>query len=154
MDHGRFEHSQEIRLTEVAREYGRPTHCVDNVTDLDRDWFKRDETVLITAGASTSEDLVVECVDYLVREFGAAIEHQAVREENVESPCRMKYDHIRAAPFQKRLLSANLAFRRCRFKQKNSETNPAGSAASTTITRMSDTPTTSGFAGQENFSGL
>jgi 4-hydroxy-3-methylbut-2-enyl diphosphate reductase len=42
--------------------------------------------VLITAGASAPEDLVVECIDYLVREFGATVEQLEVREENVEFP--------------------------------------------------------------------
>jgi 4-hydroxy-3-methylbut-2-enyl diphosphate reductase len=78
--------SNSIRLTEVAAEFRRPTYLVDSVAEVDRAWFRGDETVLITAGASAPEDLVVECIDYLVREFGASVEQLAVREENVEFP--------------------------------------------------------------------
>lgn len=78
--------SNSIRLTEVAAEFRRPTYLVDSVAEVDRAWFTGEETVLITAGASAPEDLVVECIDYLVREFGATVEQLAVREENVEFP--------------------------------------------------------------------
>jgi 4-hydroxy-3-methylbut-2-enyl diphosphate reductase len=78
--------SNSIRLTEVASEFGRPTYLVDNVAEVDRNWFEGDETVLVTAGASAPEELVIECIDYLSREFGATVEHLAVREENVEFP--------------------------------------------------------------------
>jgi 4-hydroxy-3-methylbut-2-enyl diphosphate reductase len=56
------------------------------VKEIDPAWFTGSENVLITAGASAPEDLVEECIDYLVDTFGAVIEHQAVREENVEFP--------------------------------------------------------------------
>lgn len=78
--------SNSIRLTEVAAEFHRPTYLVDSVEEVDPAWFGGDETVLITAGASAPEDLVVDCIDYLVREFGATVEQLAVREENVEFP--------------------------------------------------------------------
>jgi 4-hydroxy-3-methylbut-2-enyl diphosphate reductase len=78
--------SNSIRLTEVAAEFNRPTYLVDSVAEVDPAWFRGDETVLITAGASAPEDLVVDCIDYLVREFGATVEQLAVREENVEFP--------------------------------------------------------------------
>ena len=78
--------SNSIRLTEVAAEFGRPTYLVDSVAEIHRGWFHGDETVLVTAGASAPEELVIECIDYLKREFGAEVEHLAVREENVEFP--------------------------------------------------------------------
>ena len=78
--------SNSIRLTEVARGCDRPTYLIDSVAEIDPAWFRGDETVLITAGASAPEDLVVECTDYLVRTFGATIEHATIREENVEFP--------------------------------------------------------------------
>jgi 4-hydroxy-3-methylbut-2-en-1-yl diphosphate reductase len=78
--------SNSIRLTEVATEFDRPTYLIDSVAEIDRGWFRGDETVLVTAGASAPEALVVECTDYLKREFGATVEHLAVREENVEFP--------------------------------------------------------------------
>ena len=78
--------SNSIRLTEVAAEFGRPTYLVDSVEEVDRAWFSGGETVLITAGASAPEDLVSACVEHLVREYDASVEHLAVREENVEFP--------------------------------------------------------------------
>ncbi len=78
--------SNSIRLTEVAREFGRPTYLIDTVAEIEPAWFEGIETVLITAGASAPEELVVECIDYLSRTFGATVEHQAVREEHVEFP--------------------------------------------------------------------
>ena len=44
------------------------------------------ETVLITAGASAPEDVVQECIEYLQDRFGATIEEEWVREENVHFP--------------------------------------------------------------------
>jgi 4-hydroxy-3-methylbut-2-enyl diphosphate reductase len=76
--------SNSIRLTEVAREFNRPTHLIDSVDEIDRSWFRGDETVLITAGASAPEDLVTECIDYLKREYGGTVEQLRVREEHVE----------------------------------------------------------------------
>jgi 4-hydroxy-3-methylbut-2-enyl diphosphate reductase len=78
--------SNSIRLTEVAAEFDRPTYLIDSVAEIERSWFSGDETVLVTAGASAPEELVIECIDYLKREFGATVEHLAVREENVEFP--------------------------------------------------------------------
>jgi 4-hydroxy-3-methylbut-2-enyl diphosphate reductase len=78
--------SNSIRLTEVAGEFGCPTHLIDSVAEIDRHWFHGDETVLVTAGASAPEELVDECIDYLKGEFGATVEHLVVREENVEFP--------------------------------------------------------------------
>jgi 4-hydroxy-3-methylbut-2-enyl diphosphate reductase len=78
--------SNSIRLTEVAAEAGRPTHLIDSVDEIDCGWFRGDETVLITAGASAPEDLVLEGVNFLCERFGATVERLEVREENVEFP--------------------------------------------------------------------
>jgi 4-hydroxy-3-methylbut-2-en-1-yl diphosphate reductase len=78
--------SNSIRLTEVAGEFGCPTYLVDNVGEIEPAWLEGAETVLITAGASAPEELVLECIDYLVSKYGATIEHQTVREEHVEFP--------------------------------------------------------------------
>ncbi len=78
--------SNSIRLTEVAAEHGRPTHLIDSVAELQPEWFRGDETVLITAGASAPEELVLECIEHLKNTYGATVEHQAVREEHVEFP--------------------------------------------------------------------
>ncbi len=78
--------SNSIRLTEVAAEFGRPTHLVDSVAELQPEWFRGDETVLITAGASAPEDLVDACVAYLQRAYQATVEVLEIRQENVEFP--------------------------------------------------------------------
>jgi 4-hydroxy-3-methylbut-2-en-1-yl diphosphate reductase len=90
--------SNSIRLTEVAREFGRPTYLIDSMAEIDPHWFQGHETVLITAGASAPEELVVECIDYLSRTFGATIEHQAVREEHVEFPLPPEVRSYGSAP--------------------------------------------------------
>jgi 4-hydroxy-3-methylbut-2-enyl diphosphate reductase len=78
--------SNSIRLMEVAAESGRPAYLVDSVDELRPTWFRGDETVLITAGASAPEDLVEACVAYLQREYHATVEHLEIRQENVEFP--------------------------------------------------------------------
>ncbi len=78
--------SNSIRLTEVAAEFGRPTYLVDSVEELCPEWFRGDETVMITAGASAPEDLVEACVAYLRHEFDATVEELETRQENVEFP--------------------------------------------------------------------
>lgn len=78
--------SNSIRLTEVAAEFGRPTYLVDSVAEVQPAWFRGDETVLITAGASAPEDLVEACVAYLQSAYGATVEELEVRQENVEFP--------------------------------------------------------------------
>jgi 4-hydroxy-3-methylbut-2-enyl diphosphate reductase len=89
--------SNSIRLTEVAREFDRPTYLIDGAGEIDPTWFRGEETVLITAGASAPEDLVVECIDYLNRTFGGTIEHLAVREEHVEFPLPMEVRVVESA---------------------------------------------------------
>jgi 4-hydroxy-3-methylbut-2-enyl diphosphate reductase len=78
--------SNSRRLAEIAASMGIPAHLVDGVADIREDWFRGVESVLITAGASAPEDVVQECIDYLVRNFGATMEEIYVREENVHFP--------------------------------------------------------------------
>ncbi|HTM55793.1 MAG TPA: 4-hydroxy-3-methylbut-2-enyl diphosphate reductase [Pirellulales bacterium] len=91
--------SNSIRLAEVALESGRPTYLVDSADEVDLGWFRGDETVLITAGASAPEDLVRDCIDRLRGAFQAEVEQLAVREEHVEFPL----------PIQVRVLSEGSA---------------------------------------------
>lgn len=78
--------SNSRRLAEIAAQLGKPAHLIDGVSEIDNAWFDGVGSVLITAGASAPEEVVQECVEYLVREFGAAIDEQWVREENVHFP--------------------------------------------------------------------
>jgi 4-hydroxy-3-methylbut-2-en-1-yl diphosphate reductase len=78
--------SNSRRLAEIAASMGIPAHLIDGVSEIRKSWFEQVESVLITAGASAPEDVVQECIDYLVSNHGATIEEALVREENVHFP--------------------------------------------------------------------
>lgn len=75
--------SNSLRLAEIAAGYGKAAYLIDGVKEIKPDWFTDKNTVLVTAGASAPEDVVQECVDYLVRNHGATVETRTVREEDV-----------------------------------------------------------------------
>jgi 4-hydroxy-3-methylbut-2-enyl diphosphate reductase len=50
---------------------------------LREEWFRGDEVVLVTAGASAPERVVQDCIALLRDRFGAVLEQRTVREENV-----------------------------------------------------------------------
>lgn len=78
--------SNSMRLAEIAQSYRKKAYLVDGVSEIDDRWFQRDDTVLITAGASAPEEVVEECVAHLQKHFGAAVESRTVREEHVSFP--------------------------------------------------------------------
>jgi 4-hydroxy-3-methylbut-2-enyl diphosphate reductase len=78
--------SNSKRLAEIANALGPHAHLIDGVREIDPRWFEGAETVLITAGASAPEDVVQECIEYLQNQYGASIEEEWVREENVHFP--------------------------------------------------------------------
>ena len=78
--------SNSMRLAEIAQSYRKKAYLVDGVSEIDDRWFQRDDTVLITAGASAPEEVVEECVAYLQKHFGATVESRTVREEHVSFP--------------------------------------------------------------------
>jgi 4-hydroxy-3-methylbut-2-enyl diphosphate reductase len=78
--------SNSKRLAEIARGLGPHSHLIDGVAEICPEWFDGVQTVLITAGASAPEDVVQECIEYLQRRFGATIQEEWVREENVHFP--------------------------------------------------------------------
>src|SRR5438874_7208245 len=78
--------SNSRRLAEISNSLGIPSFLIDGVSEIRDEWFRAVETVLITAGASAPEDVVQECIEYLQRNFGATIQEEAVREENVHFP--------------------------------------------------------------------
>ncbi len=78
--------SNSRRLAEIANGLGIPSHLIDGVSEIRDDWFAGVENVLITAGASAPEDVVQECVEYLERNFGATIQEETIRTENVHFP--------------------------------------------------------------------
>jgi 4-hydroxy-3-methylbut-2-enyl diphosphate reductase len=78
--------SNSKRLAEIANALGPHAHLIDSVHDLRSEWFDGVETVLITAGASAPETNVQECIRFLETHYGATIDEQWVREENVHFP--------------------------------------------------------------------
>lgn len=77
--------SNSLRLAEVAEQFAR-AYLIDDVSDIDREWFDGTETVVLTAGASAPEELVLECLDWLQKELHAEVERRMVREEDVVFP--------------------------------------------------------------------
>jgi 4-hydroxy-3-methylbut-2-en-1-yl diphosphate reductase len=75
--------SNSLRLAEIAKSYGKPAYLIDGANEIDPSWFTGTNTVLVTAGASAPEDVVLECVEYLKRNYGATVETRTVREEDV-----------------------------------------------------------------------
>jgi 4-hydroxy-3-methylbut-2-en-1-yl diphosphate reductase len=78
--------SNSMRLEEIARSCGKPAYLIDRAGEIDERWFKKSDTVLITAGASAPEEVVQECVDYLQKTYEASVESRTVREEHVNFP--------------------------------------------------------------------
>jgi len=75
--------SNSLRLTEIARNAGTPAHLVDDVSEIDHQWFEGVETVLVTAGASAPEHLVTQIVSDLRRRYGDDVEEKLVVEEDM-----------------------------------------------------------------------
>ncbi len=78
--------SNSLRLAEIGRLCGKPSHLVDGAHELQPHWFENAQTVLMTAGASAPEIVVEECLDYLVETYGATIEPVTIRQEHVNFP--------------------------------------------------------------------
>jgi 4-hydroxy-3-methylbut-2-enyl diphosphate reductase len=78
--------SNSQRLAELARESDVPAYLIDGSPDIDVAWFRGNETVLITAGASAPELVVEDCIEFLCKRFGATVETRTVREEEVYFP--------------------------------------------------------------------
>jgi 4-hydroxy-3-methylbut-2-en-1-yl diphosphate reductase len=78
--------SNSQRLAELSLENNVPAYLIDGAADISVDWFRGDETVLVTAGASAPELVVEDCVEFLRKRFGATVEARAVREEEVYFP--------------------------------------------------------------------
>lgn len=78
--------SNSQRLRELANETGKQAYLIDGAQDIDPGWFRGDETVLITAGASAPESVVQETIEWLASRFGATVSEQVIRQEDVYFP--------------------------------------------------------------------
>lgn len=61
--------SNSNRLTEVASKRGIPSYLINNANEIDVAWLKNVEIIGLTAGASTPETIVQDCIKKLI-EFG------------------------------------------------------------------------------------
>jgi 4-hydroxy-3-methylbut-2-en-1-yl diphosphate reductase len=86
--------SNSQRLAELARECGVAAHLIDGPADIELGWFstekgdspafgQKEETVVVTAGASAPEALVQRCVGLLQERFGATVETRMVCQEEL-----------------------------------------------------------------------
>lgn len=78
--------SNSQRLAELAVEGGVKSYLIDGAADIDPAWFRGDETVLVTAGASAPELVVQDVLEFLRKRFGASVVSHSVREEEVHFP--------------------------------------------------------------------
>jgi 4-hydroxy-3-methylbut-2-enyl diphosphate reductase len=78
--------SNSQRLKELAIERGVRAHLIDGQADIQARWFEREDTVVVTAGASAPESVVQEVVAFLQNEFGATVETSVIRTEDVHFP--------------------------------------------------------------------
>jgi 4-hydroxy-3-methylbut-2-en-1-yl diphosphate reductase len=78
--------SNSRRLMEIGLACGKPAYLVDGLGELQPEWFHEGQTVAITAGASAPEEVVQECVDYLVEQFDATVREVTFRRESVSFP--------------------------------------------------------------------
>jgi 4-hydroxy-3-methylbut-2-en-1-yl diphosphate reductase len=78
--------SNSRRLMEIGRACGKAAYLIDGPHELQPEWFEGCETVAITAGASAPEQVVQECIEYLVDRFGAEVREVTFRSENVNFP--------------------------------------------------------------------
>ena len=76
--------SNSRRLAERAESLGICSYLVDGPDDIATGWFRGNETVLVTAGASAPEHVVQKCVAVLQSRFRATIEEKTVCEERIE----------------------------------------------------------------------
>lgn len=58
--------SNSNRLREVASKRGIASYLINNASEIQSDWVKSAKTIGLTAGASTPESLVQECIERLI----------------------------------------------------------------------------------------
>lgn len=75
--------SNSNRLRELAERMGKTAYLIDNADEMKKDWFKPEDKIGVTAGASAPEILILRVLQRL-QEWGAtAPEELHGREENI-----------------------------------------------------------------------
>lgn len=75
--------SNSQRLVETAQAAGRRAYLVDDASEVDLNWFKAEDTVLVTAGASAPDHLVHELIEKLIGRFGGDVETRTLIQEDI-----------------------------------------------------------------------
>jgi len=78
--------SNSLRLVEIAESLGKSAHLIDGWAEIRPEWFRPDDTVLVTAGASAPEDVVQASLEHLRERYGATVEERTIRAEDVHFP--------------------------------------------------------------------
>lgn len=90
--------SNSNRLAEIAAAGRKPAHLVEGAAEIDPAWFRGNETVLVTAGASVPEHIVFECLERLASQFHAVVEPRTLREENARFPLPIELRGVPMTP--------------------------------------------------------
>jgi 4-hydroxy-3-methylbut-2-enyl diphosphate reductase len=75
--------SNSRRLVETAQSAGRRAYLIDDASEVDFSWFKIDDTVMVTAGASAPDHLVHELIEQLIGRFGGEVETRTLIQEDI-----------------------------------------------------------------------
>ena len=75
--------SNSNRLKDIGSESGVNTHLIETADDMSLSWFENVDSVGITSGASTPDELVKEVIDRISTFTSIEIEKQPGKEENV-----------------------------------------------------------------------
>lgn len=76
--------SNSLRLTELSETAGTKAYLLDDMTELEPQWFDGVETVLITAGASAPEDLVQGIVKHVVERYDGKVHEDHIVDEEMD----------------------------------------------------------------------
>ena len=68
---------------DTAKQAGKRAHLIDDARELDDNWLKNTDTILVTAGASAPERLVNELLERLKTHFNAEVETRTLVDEGV-----------------------------------------------------------------------
>ncbi len=74
--------SNSRRLQQLAQQSLRRAVLVDAAADLQREWFRADDRVLVTAGASAPEFAVRDVVNWLRQQYRASVSEGVGEQEN------------------------------------------------------------------------
>ena len=75
--------SNSQRLAEAARAQGKRAYLVDGPDEVVLGWFDEASTILLTAGASVSHELVEEMIEWLCEHFDLMVEERVIQKETV-----------------------------------------------------------------------